>query len=81
MRSIIKVRDQVFRAISCRDWIVAGDYFGRAVDHIGRLIKSNLRYLKLLCLAAFLVEEHVPTWRQVKFNQSSEVKSSRARAK
>ena len=44
MRLILQVSDQVFRAIGCGDWIVAGDDFGGAVHHVWRLIKSNLRY-------------------------------------
>ena len=79
MRPIIQVSDQVFRTVGCRDWIVLGDNFGGAVHHVGRLIKSNLRYQKLYYLAAFLLEEHVSTWQQVNFNKSSEEKSSRAR--
>ena len=74
--SIKLVGNQVFKAII---WILIVNDFGKAVHHVGSLIKSNLRYQKLLYLATFLVEEHVSTWRQLNLNQSSEVYSSRAR--
>ena len=78
MRLILQVRDQLFRAVGCGDWIAVDD-FGETVHHVGRLIKSNLRNPKVFQIDAFLVEEYVSTWRQIKFNQSTVVKSSRAR--
>ena len=84
VRPILQVRDQVFilrvrdRVVRAVGLSVAVNDFGKAFHHVRRLKKSNLRYYKLF-RPAFLMEENVSTWRQVKFNQSSEVKSSRTR--
>ena len=60
-RPILQVCDQVVGGVCCDDWTVGGNDFCGAVDHVGRLVKTDLRNDKRRVRGGRLVEEKVST--------------------